>query len=119
MRRYGAQIPLSSDLPGSNFDFFYGYHAAVTRQDEKLQPAGGWHAEQRLTPDEALRGYTLWAAIASFSELYGGMISPGRFADLTVVDLDLLNVAERHPDSLLTGKVLLTVANGKVVFERH
>ncbi len=119
MRHYGARIPLNSDLPGSNFDFFYGYHAAVTRQDDRLQPPGGWHPEQRLTPDEALRGYTLWAAIASFSELYGGVIAPGRWADLTVVDLDLLNVAERHPDSLLTGKVMMTLANGKIIFERH
>lgn len=119
MRRYGARLALNSDLPGSDFGFFYGYHAAVTRQDAQGKPAGGWYPEQRLSPEEALRGYTSWAALASFSELLNGVIAPGRFADLTAMDIDLLNVAERHPDSLLTGRVVLTVVNGKVVFERR
>ena len=118
IRRYGGYLILNSDLPGSSADFFYGYHAAVTRQDAVGQPAGGWYPEQRLTPDEALRGYTLWPAVASFSDVYAGVIAPGRWADLTAVDLDLLNVAEQHPDSLLAGRIMLTVVNGKVVFER-
>lgn len=118
MRRYGARVALNSDLPGSSFDFFYGYHAAVTRQDAKGQPARGWHPEQRLTPEEALRGYTSWPAYASFSEVLNGVIAPGRFADLTAIDLDLLNVAERRPDSLMAGRVMLTVVDGKVVYQR-
>ncbi len=118
MRRAGVPITLNSDLPGSDFDFFYGFHAAVTRQDKSSSPPGGWYPEQRLTAEEALRGYTSWSAYAGFSEGVAGVIEAGRWADLTVLDLDPLRVAETDPARLLSGRVTMTVVNGRVVFAR-
>jgi predicted amidohydrolase YtcJ len=118
MRRNRIPLTLNSDLPGSNLDFFYGFHAAVRRQDKTGEPGAGWYPEQRLSPEEALRGYTSWSAYARFSEGVTGILEAGRWADLTVVDIDPLRVAESEPARLLSGRVLLTIVNGRVAFQR-
>jgi hypothetical protein len=116
LRRSGAKIAFNSDLPGSDFNIFYGIHAAVTRQDKEGRPAGGWHAEQCLTADEALRAYTVWGAYAAFMEDRTGVLAPGRFADITVMDIDPLETSEKNPRKLLDGKILMTVVGGKIVY---
>ncbi len=118
MRRNRIPLTLNSDLPGSDFDFFYGFHAAVRRQDKAGEPSAGWYPEQRLSPEEALRGYTSWSAYAGFSEGVTGILEAGRWADLTVVDIDPLRVAESEPARLLSGRVLLTIVNGRVAYQR-
>jgi hypothetical protein len=114
LRRTGARIVFNSDLTGSDHDIFYGLHAAVTRRDRKREPPGGWHPEERLTPEEALRAYTAWNAYAAFWEKETGVIAPGRWADLTVLDLDPLVVGEGDPGRLLQGKVLMTIVAGRL-----
>ena len=64
----GAHLPLSSDFPGETLNPFYGIYAAITRQDPEGNPPRGWYPEQRLTLEEALRGYTVEAAYAEFEE---------------------------------------------------
>jgi predicted amidohydrolase YtcJ len=118
LRRAGARLALNSDLAGSDHDIFYGLHSAITRRGKDLQPAGGWRPEQRLTPEEALRGYTSWNAYAAFQENDAGVIAPGRWADLTALDLDPLVVGETDPDRLLGGKIVLTMVAGRVRYER-
>ncbi|MBL8988558.1 MAG: amidohydrolase [Gemmatimonadetes bacterium] len=118
MRRFGIPLILNSDLPGSDFDFYYGFHSAVTRRDRSGRPFEGWFPEQRLSPEEALRGYTSWAAFSSFDEAVTGIIAPGRWADLTALDVDPLAFGEREPVLLLRGKPVLTVVGGQVAFER-
>jgi predicted amidohydrolase YtcJ len=114
LRRAGARLALSSDLPGSDHNIFYGLHAAITRRDRQLQPAGGWHPQERLTPEEALRGYTTWNAYAEFEENETGVIAAGRRADLTVLDVDPLVLGESDPARLLEGKVRMTIVTGRV-----
>jgi predicted amidohydrolase YtcJ len=118
LRRAGARLALNSDLAGSDHDIFYGLHSAITRRDKSLQPPGGWYPEQRLTPEEALRGYTAWNAYAGFHEDDAGVIAPGHWADLTALDVDPLAVGEADPAALLRGKVLLTVVAGRVRYQR-
>lgn len=118
LRKAGARLALNSDLPGSDYDFFYGFHAAITRKDKEGKPEGGWRPEQRLSPEEALRGYTNWAAYSSFMERQTGTLAPGKWADMTAMDLDLLNIGESEPGKLLQGKILLTVVAGKVVYQK-
>jgi hypothetical protein len=74
----GAHLPLSSDFPGETLNPFYGIYAAITRQDPDGNPAVGWHPEQRLTLQEALRGYTREAAFAEFEESQKGSLEPGK-----------------------------------------
>ncbi len=116
LRRAGARLVFNSDLPGSSSDIFYQLHAAVTRRDRTLQPPNGWYPEERLTPEEALRAYTRWAAFASFEDQEAGVIAPGRRADLTALDIDPLVVGTSAPDKLLAGQVRLTIVGGRVAF---
>lgn len=118
LRAAGVPLMFNSDLPGSNWDFFYGFHSAVTRTDPAGQPPGGWYPAQRMTPEEALRGYTVWNAFGAGLERSTGVIAPGRWADLTAVDSDVLNLGERDPHAVLRGRVVLTVVAGRVVFSR-
>jgi hypothetical protein len=92
-------------------------HSAVTRQTREGQPAGGWRPEERVTIEEALRGWTTWAAWAGFEEQDAGVLADGRRADVTVVSLDPFETARRDPTALLTGRVVLTIGNGRVLFD--
>ena len=118
LRESGAAMTFNSDNPGSDHNIFYGLHSAITRQDKNLQPEGGWYPEQRMSSDEAVRGYTNWSAYASFREDDTGIIEPGRWADLTVLDIDPFVLADETPSDILNGRVLMTIANGEIVYER-
>ena len=116
LRRAGAALAFSSDLPGSDWSLFYGLHSAITRQDTTGAPPGGWYPAERMSREEAVRGYTSWNAYAGFDESNAGTIAVGRRADLTVLSVDPFR-AERAAD-LLRGSVVLTIARGRVTFER-
>lgn len=116
LRRAGARLAFNSDLPGSDYAIFYGLHAAITRRDTRQQPPGGWYREQRMTPEEALRGYTPWGAYAAFQEDETGIIAPGRWADLSVMDVDPLVAGTFVPETLLKGSIRMTIVNGQVVY---
>jgi predicted amidohydrolase YtcJ len=111
--RTGAHMPFSSDFPGETLNPFYGIYAAVTRQDPQGRPEGGWHPEQRMTVEEALRGYTIEAAYAEFEEKQKGSIETGKLADLIVVSKDPTKIA---PSELLRISVLKTFINGRVLY---
>jgi len=110
----GVHLPLSSDFPGETLNPFYGIYAAVTRQDPSGNPAGGWYPEQRLTLNEALRGYTIEAAYAEFEEQAKGSIETGRLADFTVISRDINRLAAKE---ILSIHVLKTFIGGKLVYD--
>jgi predicted amidohydrolase YtcJ len=116
LRQAGARLAFNSDLTGSDHDIFYGLHSAITRQDKGGEPAGGWHPEQRMTPEEAVRGYTTWNAYAASWEKETGVLSAGRWADITVIDVDPLLVGADDPGRLLRGRILATIVAGKVAY---
>ena len=118
LREAGTSLTFNSDNPGSDHSIFYGLHSAITRQDKNQQPEGGWYPEQRMTADEALRGYTQWSAYASFREDETGIIAAGRWADLTIMDMDPFVLADENPGDILHGRILMTIVNGNVVYER-
>ncbi|HEX7284770.1 MAG TPA: amidohydrolase [Candidatus Angelobacter sp.] len=112
----GVHLPLSSDFPGETLNPFYGIYASITRQDPGGNPAGGWRPEQRLTLQEALRGYTREAAFAEFEEGQKGSIEPGKLADLIVIDKDLTRLAAR-PKEILSIRVMKTYVGGNLVYQ--
>jgi hypothetical protein len=69
-----------------------------------------------MSPEEAVRGYTTWNAYAAGWESESGVIAPGRWADITVMDLDPLVVGATDPGRLLHGAILATIVGGKVVY---
>ena len=117
LRRAGARLALNSDLIGSDHDIFYGLHAAITRRDKSWQPPGGWYPEERLTPEEAVRGYTTWNAYAASFEKESGVLAPGRWADITVMDVDPLVARSDRSREAPRGRIVATIVAGKVVYE--
>ena len=109
----GGRLALGSDFPVESVNPFFGIYAAVTRQDQKQWPAGGWYPSERLTLAEAIRGFTADAAYAAFEEKSRGTIEPGKLADFTIVEGDLYATPAAD---LYKTKVLYTVVGGEVVF---
>tara|TARA_R110002049_G_scaffold25557_10_gene89695 strand:- start:1329 stop:3077 length:1749 start_codon:yes stop_codon:yes gene_type:complete len=119
LRLSNAALTFNSDNPGSDHSIFYGLHSAITRQDKALQPDGGWYAHEALNAEETVRAYTDWSAYASFREDVSGKIAPGRWADLTVMDIDPFVLADDSPEDLLKGRILMTIVAGRIVYERE
>jgi predicted amidohydrolase YtcJ len=69
-----------------------------------------------MTPEEAIRGYTVWGAYAEFLEDHTGVIREGMWADLTIMDLDPFVVGTEEPGALLNGSVLGTISRGTVIY---
>ena len=111
----GGRLALGSDFPVESIDPRLGLYAAVTRQDLAGLPAGGWHPEERLTRQEALRGFTLDAAYSLFWEQEIGSLEVGKRADLVVYAKDPMRV----PDAELAAVPIdLTLVDGRTVYQR-
>jgi len=108
-----VHIALGSDFPVESPDPRLGLYAAVTRQDLKGFPPGGWMPAQRLTPAEALRGFTSDAAWAAFMEREVGHLAPGMRADFVVLGGDPLSMPPAELPSL---KVISTWVDGTRVY---
>lgn len=111
----GLYVPAGSDFPVEPVSPLFGYYAAVSRQDLNGNPPGGWHPEQRMNREEALKAFTLWAAKAAFLEDQTGTLEVGKYADITLLDTDILNCpVEQIPKA----KVLYTLVEGRVVYQQ-
>jgi predicted amidohydrolase YtcJ len=110
----GGRLALGSDFPVEQVNPWLGIHSAVTRQDAKDWPAGGWYPQEALTVSEALRGFTSDAAFAAFEEASRGTIERGKQADFTIVDDNPLTIDRTKLDDM---RVSMTVVGGEVVFE--
>ena len=111
----GVVIPNGSDFPVEYVDPLISFKSAVSRQDARGWPAGGWYPEQRMTRDEGLKSMTLWPAYAAFQENELGSLSAGKRADFVVLDQDIM----RAPDAVLqNARVVSTWVGGRVVYEK-
>ena len=93
----------------------HGIYAAVTRQTVDGTPEGGWFPEERIDVDTALRAYTVNNAWVAGEESYKGKLMPGYVADIAVLEEDPFVV---NPLELKDIRVMLTIADGRIVFER-
>lgn len=118
LRAAGVELTFNSDLPGSDWSVFYGMHAAMTRRNKSLEPSGGWYSTQALTAEETVRAYSNWAAYVSFAEDDTGILEAGRWADLTVMDVDPFTLASENPGGILDGEIVATIVQGRVVYRR-
>lgn len=105
-------LPLGTDFPVEEISPLKTFYAAVFRQDTKGYPAGGFQMENALSREDALRGMTIWAAKAAFEENEKGSIEKGKFADIIILDQDLMTAPEQN---ILNTKVLMTLVSGERV----
>ena len=109
----GNVIPGGSDAPVESPNPVWGFYAAVSRQDRGGRPEGGWHPDQRMSREEALKAFTIWGAYAGFQEHVKGSIEPGKWADLVVLSGDIMRVdAEKIPDIMAE----MTIIGGTIVY---
>lgn len=111
--KLGVPLAFGSDFPVESPDPFPGLMAAVSRQDLKGEPPGGWRPQEKLTLGQALHAFTRGAAYAGFAEKTMGAIEPGKWADFIVVDRYPTAVT---PQSLGRTMVLETWVAGKKGF---
>ena len=109
-------IPCGSDFPVEIPNPLIGIHNAVTRQDKNGYPDGGWLPEQRMTVEEAIKGYTIWAAYAAFQEDILGSIEVGKLADITILDRDILII---EPSEILNTKPIYTIVGGEIRYQAN
>ena len=116
----GVMLSFGSDWPGTNAAWYtsnplQGIYAAVTRQTIDETPSGGWFPEERIDVDTSLRAYTVNNAYVAGEETYKGKLMPGFLADIAVLEDDPFEV---DPIELKSVRVMMTIVDGKVVFER-
>jgi predicted amidohydrolase YtcJ len=108
----GAVICGGSDAPVERGEPMIEFYAAVTRKSIKGEQHEGWHPEQAVSREEALRMFTINAAYAAFEEKDKGSIEAGKLADLTILDRDIMKISE--PEILQT-RCVMTIIGGEVV----
>ncbi|WP_417858870.1 amidohydrolase [Xanthomarina gelatinilytica] len=85
-----GKVALGTDFPVEQVSPFLTFYAAVSRQDVKGYPEGGFNLQDGLSREETLKGMTIWAAYANFEEDEKGSIEVGKFADFIILDQDIM-----------------------------
>ena len=111
----GGIIIGGSDAPVEMVNPFHGLYAGVTRMTRAGEPEGGWYANQKVTREEALRAFTIWAAYGQFEEDLKGSLEPGKLADFVVIDRDYMTCPEEEIKDI---QALMTVSGGEVVYTK-
>lgn len=123
----GGILALGADWPATPGGFVYGVnpfiniYTAMHRQvpDALIADFGSANrvlppADEVLTLDEAIRGYTINGAKAMGREKEFGSIEVGKKADLVMLDRNLFEVSHTE---LAGTKVLATMFGGKLVYD--
>ncbi|MEO8044624.1 MAG: amidohydrolase [Spartobacteria bacterium] len=110
----GAIIAGGSDAPVEQGEPMIEFYAAVARKSKDGFSGPGWHPEQAVTREQALKMFTAWPAYAAFQEKDKGSIAAGKLADLTILSGDIMKIPE--PEILRT-RCLMTVVGGEIVYD--
>ncbi|GAC29222.1 amidohydrolase [Brumicola pallidula] len=111
----GSRVAFGSDFPVELANAFHGLHAAVTRQTPENEPKMGWIPEEKVSIEDALRGFTLDAAYAAFQDDKLGTLEIGKRADFIFIDRDIF---KRPASDIRDTQVLETWINGQQVFSK-
>ncbi|MEM9051338.1 MAG: amidohydrolase [Bacteroidota bacterium] len=106
-------IPLGTDFPVEPIPPISNFYAAVFRKNPSGKDSEPFQIEEALTREEALRGITIWPALASFEENEKGSLETGKLADIVVLDNDLMKSSEER---ILKTEVVATFLSGEQVY---
>lgn len=109
----GATLAFGSDWTVAPLDPLQGIAVAVTRRTLDGKHPDGWVPAQKITVEEAVRAYTVGSAFAESAEKLKGSITPGRLADLVILDRDIFRIP---PTEIEKARVTMTIMNGRVIF---
>jgi predicted amidohydrolase YtcJ len=111
--KQGTPVPGGSDAPVERGEPMIEFYAAVARKDLQGRSGEGWHPEEKMTRQQALKAFTIWPAFAAFEEDKRGTIEVGKLADFTILDQDIMRVPELD---ILKTKTVMTVVNGVIAY---
>jgi predicted amidohydrolase YtcJ len=112
LMKNGVKVVGSSDCPVVPANPIIGIYASVSRRAENGEPV---LSEEKISPQEALRIYTNEAAKTTFEEMVKGSITPGKLADLVVLNGD---PTELPIEAVKDIQVEMTILNGEVVWDK-
>ncbi len=115
LMKKSCKIAGGSDFPVENPNPLWGFFSAVTRYNHEGWPEGGWHPEEKMTREEALKCFTINAAYAGFEEKIKGSLEQGKVADFVVLSKDIMTIPEME---IIKTEVLMTVIDGEIVFSK-
>ena len=110
----GAIICGGSDAPVERGEPMIEFYAAVARKSIKGESGDGWHPEQAVSREQALRMFTIWPAYAAFEENDKGSIEVGKLADFTVLSQDIMKIPE---PKILKTRAEMTIIGGDIVHD--
>jgi predicted amidohydrolase YtcJ len=110
----GSIICGGSDAPVERGEPMIEFYAAVARKSIKGESAEGWHPEQAVSREQALKMFSIWPAYAAFEEKDKGSIEVGKLADFTVLSQDIMKIPE--PEILET-RAEMTIIGGEIVYD--
>ena len=105
-------MPFGSDFPVEGVNPLWGIYEWACLVEGTPSSVGGWYPEERCTIQEALAGFTVQAAYASFDEARSGSITVGKYADFTILDRDLFEIPAVE---ILNTRVVHTIVGGRIV----
>ncbi|MBB3988981.1 amidohydrolase [Croceicoccus naphthovorans] len=112
----GGRLAFGSDAPVEVPDVFEGLADAITRQDAKGEPFGGWQPQEVVTREAALAAYTAGGAYAMGADKRFGTLAKGEWADFVFVTVDPMLA---QPATLRQGRVLETWIAGHKVWSAN
>jgi predicted amidohydrolase YtcJ len=103
-----VRLAFGSDAAITDFNPLLGIYAAVYHRKSS--------GKRRISVEEAVRAYTLESAYAEFQENEKGSISVGKLADFIILSHDIFTIS---PAEILQTNVLMTVMDGKIVYQAN
>ncbi len=103
----GVKLAGASDTPVESADVLHALQCCVTRE--------GFETQECISAAQALKMFTIDAAYAQFEESEKGSITPGKRADMVVLDRNPLRI---EPEEIAEINVMKTIIGGRVKYER-
>jgi predicted amidohydrolase YtcJ len=113
---HGVKLALGTDWNVAPLNPMETIYAAVTRATLDGKNPQGWVPEQKLTVAETVYAYTMGSAYAEFQENEKGSITPGKFADLVILNQDIFRI---DPVAIKDVRVEMTIVGGKIVWDSN
>jgi predicted amidohydrolase YtcJ len=110
----GVRLAFGTDWNVAPLNPMLTLYAATTRATLDGKNPNGWFPEQKLTVAEAVQAYTMGSAYAEFQDGEKGSITPGKLADMVILNDDIFQI---DPGKIRDVKVTKTIVGGKVVWE--
>lgn len=102
----GVLVGGGSDSMVSPLNPLFGIHAAVNAPNKA----------QRITVEDAIKMYTIWAAALAFEENVKGSLEVGKYADMVILDENIFSIKK---ESIKDINILKTIYHGEVVYKRN